>query len=163
MQQIGIQRKVISFGLMEVLGSPVKAYGIWANSDPVDELDFESASSFLGTELADQVVDLTMGAFLIVHRGSTMDYLVFCNWGNANECFIRVFVSSGFHQNDWRADTRYSCCVWDLEIVDLERRLFVKSFLSENKGEALDHYLSTSPDFHGNDLLVQYCVERASD
>ena len=66
--------------------------------------------------------------FAIFHAGATMLYLVVCWWGNGNELFTAVSVREDGH---WvEAPSRYSFCIWDLEVMWFERNSFIRHFYS---------------------------------
>jgi len=63
-------------------------------------------------------------AFAIFHDGASARYLVLGWWGNDNEMFIAVAVE---RDGRWIEDTtRYSFCLWDMEVMWHERNAFVQ-------------------------------------
>lgn len=63
-------------------------------------------------------------AYAIFHQGVEHGYLVLCWWGNNNELFVRVAVREG---GGWVVDPeRYSFCLWDMEIMWLERQSYIR-------------------------------------
>lgn len=63
-------------------------------------------------------------AFAICHDGSTARYLTLGWWGNDNEMFVAVAVSQ---PAGWVEDlSRYSFCLWDMEVMWHERNAFVR-------------------------------------
>jgi len=70
----------------------------------------------------------TTPSFAIFHEGTNADYLVLAWWDNENELFTSVSVREGEH---WVKDSsKYSFCVWDLEIFWAERNIFVETMYS---------------------------------
>jgi hypothetical protein len=68
---------------------------------------------------------LNTPAFVIFHDGSSCDYLVLVWWGNDNELFTSVSVNT---ENVWEEDpTKYSFCLYDLEIMWMERNIYIKT------------------------------------
>ena len=63
-------------------------------------------------------------AYAIFHQGAELGYLVLCWWGNDNELFTRVAVREAA---GWVIDPeRYSFCLWDMEIMWLERQSYIR-------------------------------------
>lgn len=57
-----------------------------------------------------------------------MDYLVVAWWGNDNELFTSVSVTE---EGTWIEDpSRFSFCLWDLEVIWHERNSFVRHMYS---------------------------------
>ncbi|MBK1879557.1 hypothetical protein [Pelagicoccus mobilis] len=66
--------------------------------------------------------------FAIFHEGASLRYLVVCWWGNDNELFNSVSV---FENGSWIEDTsKYSFCLWDLEVIWHERNSYIKHLYS---------------------------------
>ena len=67
-------------------------------------------------------------SFAIFHDGANAQYLVLAWWANDNELFTSVSVRE---QSDWDLDSgRYSFCLWDLEILWVERNIYIKTMYS---------------------------------
>lgn len=63
-------------------------------------------------------------AFAIFHDGAACQYLVLAWWGNDNELFTSVSVKTA---SGWVEDpSRYSFCLWDLEVFWHERNYFIQ-------------------------------------
>lgn len=76
--------------------------------------------------------------FAIFHQAANFPYLVLCWWGNDNELFVRVAV---LENGTWVTDTdRFSFCLWDMEIMWLERRSYIERMYSGQQD--LDAYRS---------------------
>ena len=69
--------------------------------------------------------------FLILHRGRGADYTVLGWWDRENELPLRVFVRyPGTDDAQWRVSRRgESVCVWDLEVVAIERAAYIATYL----------------------------------
>jgi hypothetical protein len=66
----------------------------------------------------------TIPAFAIVHVGSSNHYLALCHWGNDNELFVRVAVKES---GGWvEQPSKYSFCLWDMEVMWRERTSYIK-------------------------------------
>lgn len=83
--------------------------------------------------------------FLILHRGRGADYLVLAWWDRENELPLRVFVRyPGTDDAEWRAARGgESVCVWDLEVIALERDAYVRSYLAADCRDPRRAYLDT--------------------
>ena len=81
--------------------------------------------------------------FLVLHRGRGADYLVLGWWDRENELPLRVFVRyPGTDDAEWRAARGgESVCVWDLEVIALERAAYVSSYLDASCGSPREAYL----------------------
>ncbi|AIF46226.1 hypothetical protein [Dyella japonica] len=63
-------------------------------------------------------------AFTICHEGAKARYLVLGWWGNDNEMFIAVAAEDA---SGWVEDmSRYSFCLWDMEVMWHERNAFIE-------------------------------------
>ena len=104
----------------------VKLYTISARDDHVDETDFYEEMRRL-KELG--AIDWAhTAAFAILHEGVSALYLVLAWWGNDNELFTRVSVRAS---NEWVADpSKYSFCLWDLEVIWFERQSYIEHLYS---------------------------------
>jgi hypothetical protein len=64
-------------------------------------------------------------AFVIFHDGAGCDYLVLVWWANDNELFTSVSVKT---DGKWVEDpSKYSFCLYDLEILWAERNIYIKT------------------------------------
>jgi len=62
-------------------------------------------------------------AFVIFHEAASARYLVLGWWGNDNEMFIAVAAKDA---SGWVEDmSRYSFCLWDMEVMWHERNAFI--------------------------------------
>ncbi|WP_027708439.1 hypothetical protein [Zooshikella ganghwensis] len=64
-------------------------------------------------------------AYAIFHDGEEREYLIFCWWLNGNELFHSVSVKE---DSGWVEDaSKYSFCVYDLEIMWAERNFYIQA------------------------------------
>jgi hypothetical protein len=99
----------------------IKVYGISPSGQPVDFSHY--ASQLQAMKNARSVAWAKTPAFAICHDGATARYLTLGWWGNENEMFIAVAADDG---SGWVEDTsRYSFCLWDMEVMWHERNAFV--------------------------------------
>ncbi|WP_267226033.1 hypothetical protein [Dyella silvae] len=99
----------------------LKLYGISSSGQAVD---FARYSPQLQTmKDARPVRWAQTPAFAICHDGASARYLVLGWWGNDNEMFVAVAADDG---SGWVEDmSRYSFCLWDMEVMWHERNAFV--------------------------------------
>lgn len=92
---------------------------------------------------ADKGIDWqNTAAFAIFHNGAGMNYLILCWWGNDNELFNSVSVQT---DSGWLEDpSRYSFCLYDMEIMWAERNAFIETI--DTKSPNLTAYRKTK--FH---------------
>lgn len=75
-------------------------------------------------------------AFAIFHEGATMKYLVLAWWGNDNEMFTSVSV---YLDQQWIIDaSRYSFCLYDMEVMWKERHFYIETM--DCAAPSLSHY-----------------------
>lgn len=99
----------------------LKLYFISASGAPVDHREF--LAELAATKQRHPLNWRDTPAFAIFHAGATMLYLVVCWWGNGNELFTTVSVREA---DRWIEDpSRYSFCIWDLEVIWFERNSFI--------------------------------------
>jgi hypothetical protein len=90
------------------------------------------------------VTDDRHGAgFIIVHDAATMAIALFYWWQCGNELHQRVFTAP---VDEPRALTKYedpaSGCVWELEVIDFERRHWLGDLLADPNGPNVERYLA---------------------
>jgi len=121
-------------GLGNVAG--LKVYAISASGAAVDPGVF---SAQLQSMLREASVKWSETAgFAILHQAANFPYLVLSWWGNDNELFVRVAV---LEDGQWVIDpNRFSFCLWDMEIMWLERRSYIRWMYSGEQD--LDAYRS---------------------
>jgi len=100
----------------------VKLYSISASGLPVERAAYLSRLAEM--KRTRSITWPSTPAFAMFHDGATMRYLVLCWWGNDNELFTAVSVLSAM---GWVEDaSRFSFCVWDLEVMWHERNAFIE-------------------------------------
>ena len=98
----------------------IKRYTISTDDDEVDTAEFEQRLACLKTQKA-----VTKAAFVIFHRGESLRYLVLCHWGNDNELFTSVSVQE---EAGWVEDSsRYSFCLYDMQVMWAERNFYIQT------------------------------------
>jgi hypothetical protein len=76
-------------------------------------------------------LDSSLPGFAIMHDGATCEYLIVGWWQNDNELFLSVSVKE---PAAWLEDmTKYSFCLWDLEVIWHERNSFIRHLYSGTK------------------------------
>ena len=105
----------------------VKLYTISASGD---EVEFSRYRERLAYVKKDRNINSSIPAFAIMHDGATCAYLIVGWWSNGNELFLSVSIQE---QNTWIEDmTKYSFCIWDLEVIWHERNSFIRHLYSGN-------------------------------
>ena len=112
----------------------VKVYSISYSGEAVDESKYVARLSEVknqkGLEWA------SVPAYAIFHDGEEREYLIFCWWLNGNELFHSVSVKENF---GWVEDaSKYSFCVYDLEIMWAERNFYIETIDCET--QSIDEY-----------------------
>lgn len=106
----------------------IKIYTISTSPESVDQSAFRA-------RLVQVKAQRTMAwsdtpAFAIFHEGSSALYLVVAWWGNDNELFTSVSVRTPL---GWVEEpSRFSFCLWDLEVMWYERNAFVNFIYCPN-------------------------------
>ena len=100
----------------------VKMYAISASGDPVPIPDFLPQLHAMKRQEATRWSSIP--AFAIFHAGSSFYYLVLCQWRNENELFVRVAVKE---PGGWvEQPSKYSFCLWDMDVMWHERASYIK-------------------------------------
>lgn len=100
----------------------IKVYTISARNQPVSQAAY--LSRLAEVKKLKAVAWSSTPAFVLFHDGATAAYLVLAWWGNDNELFTSVSVNT---DSGWVEDpSRFSFCLWDLEIFWHERNYFVE-------------------------------------
>ncbi len=115
----------------------VKIYSISATNQPVDQTEYLPMLA-----KAKAAIDInweTTPSFAIFHDGAQYPYLILCWWQNDNELFNRVFVKD---TQAWsQASDKYSFCLYDLEVIWIERNIFIDTI--DNASPSLQDYQNT--------------------
>ncbi len=100
-----------------------KIYTVSANNNVVEHAKY--LSRLKEVKQARNIDWLNTPSFVIFHDGASCDYLVLVWWANDNEIFTSVSVKS---DDVWLEDAnKYSFCLYDLEIMWLERNIYIKT------------------------------------
>jgi hypothetical protein len=138
-------RSIRFLELWEPGGWRIKVYGISHRPTPPSAPLVEAARAAARGILVQPAVSpgrYGIG-FMGVHEGRG-ENLVFVDWwGNENELFHHVFVSSprAPGQLEDVTMTSRSACVWDLAVIDFERRAWIRTVLSRPEDPDLEEYL----------------------
>ena len=123
----------------------MKVYEITLPGEALDAAQFEAGLKLVADALPQPpTAPGRFGAgFVICHQGRGVDYLVLCWWARENELPIRVFVHDLRPGASWRAaQGDESICVWDLEVIALERDQWVRTVLSRPGAADVEPYLN---------------------
>lgn len=142
-------RPIRFLDLWEHEGWRVKVYGISAASDrPSPEL-VEAVKGVAARTLPTPAVEENRYgvAFLYAHQGRDGGGFASVNWwANENELYHHQFEASADGVSELRsvAETGGSAgCVWDLAVIEHERKAWVDCVLDNAAGPDLDGYLAT--------------------
>ena len=131
----------------EVAGWQLKLYGIAVNGqEPRPE--FVAATRDLAAQVLPQPPageDHYGVGFAIAHDARAVGIALIYWWKSENEAHQRIYVSpkedpAAFTQ----VDNQPAGCVWELEVVDFERRAWLEDVLSNPAGPDLGAYLERS-------------------
>lgn len=126
--------------LVELDGWRLKLYGISARS-PEPPTELLDAARRLAAEALPSPDGLPGVGFVGAHEGSGGCYVFVDWWADENELHHVAF--SGTSAEDLRpiGPGDAIACVWDLEVIDFERRAWMDDVLRQ-PGASLDGYLS---------------------
>lgn len=141
-------RPIRFLGLWEHEGWRVKVYGIAAVAERPSEELVEGIKRVAAETLPVPAVDENRYgvAFLYAHEGRDGGGFASVNWwGNENELFHHQYEAATGAGDDLRpvSETGGSAaCVWDLAVIDHERRAWVECVLANDGGPDLTGYLT---------------------
>jgi hypothetical protein len=120
-------------GVESVAEHQLKVYAIQYGDRPFDRRRFADGCELAAAALPSGSTDVCPGlGFMVLHQGSTGDYLILCWWDRENELPTRIYVRG---PEGWRpAVGGESFCVWDLSVMWWEREAYVASMLSGQTG-----------------------------
>jgi len=122
----------------------IATHGEAARPAFVDETIRRVPEVFPTPALADQRHGV---GFLIAHDARTASIALYYWWQSFNELHQRVFVGP---KHDPRAMTQLANqsagCVWELEVIDFERRAWLADVLANPAGPDVERYLSRRLD-----------------
>ncbi len=81
--------------------------------------------------------------FVIAHDAANVCFALIYWWQSANELHQRVFVSPLDEPGHFRPiENPAAGCVWELGIIDFERRAWIEDVLANPAGPDIERYLS---------------------
>jgi hypothetical protein len=125
----------------------LKLYGIAVNGEEPRPEFVEAVRDLAGAVLPQPpVADDRYGiGFAIAHDARSLGIALVYWWQSENELHQRIYVSS---KDDARTFTpvanQPAGCVWELEVVDFERRVWIEDVLARPGGPDLEAYLKRS-------------------
>jgi len=130
-------------------GWRLKMYDIVYGSEPLDEAAYEDGMALVHEILPRPAVTrVRPGVGLIIrHQGRGVHYLVLCWWDRENELPIRVWVKETGPKGTWRpasASGGESICVWDMQVIEHERRAYIEHVLARPDAPDVDGYLAAT-------------------
>jgi len=122
----------------------IKVYGIAYRRDRPAEFLVEAAKEIAAERLASVEPGAHYGVgFLGVHQGKTGNFVFIDWWSAENELSHHVFFSSSGlpgHLHPATAEDPIAC-VWDLAVIDHERRAWIDCVLARPDGPDVEAYL----------------------
>jgi hypothetical protein len=134
-------RAIRPLGVIGRVGYRLKRYSVAYGPEPLRPQTFDPGVELALRELPQPAVAGGRPGlgFVICHQGRGGDYVVLCWWDLENELPTRVFVRG---EQSWRpARDGESFCVWDLEILWLERQAYVATLLGGGIAAPAEEYL----------------------
>jgi hypothetical protein len=132
-----------------VEGWQLKLYGIALNGKEPDP-DFVEATRDLASVVLPQppVADDRYGvAFATAHDATSVYIALVYWWKSENELHQRIYVSPKSSPPAFEpVEHQPTGCVWELEIVDFERRAWIEDVLANPDGPDLERYLTRHTD-----------------
>ena len=140
----------VRFVRRETVGSwQLKLYSIALNSKKPSP-EFVEATRDLAASILPQppVADDRYGAaFATAHDATSLYIALVYWWQSENELHQRIYVSpKGKPISFTQVENQPAGCVWELEIVDFERRAWIEDVLAGPDGPDLERYLDRSFD-----------------
>ncbi len=142
-------RRTEPYGVVRLAGRQVKAYEITATDDPVDAAVWRAALAAADGALAE--VPGTTPGFIVLHLGEDSVWLL-VHWWVDDICCQRLLTASMAEPQVFRhAPADLMACVWELHVIDHERRAWARNVLGGEGG--LPAYLAASIRAAGGDPL----------
>jgi hypothetical protein len=133
----------------DVAGWQLKLYGIALNGKEPD-LGFVEATRDLAAAVLPQpsAADDRYGVgFATAHDATSLYIALVYWWQSENELHQRIYVSPKTDPIAFvPVENQPAGCVWELEIVDFERRAWIEDVLASPDGPDLERYLERSVD-----------------
>lgn len=129
----------------EIAGWRVKAYGIAANGR-LARKELVSATSELALKVLPRLaVDAQHHGigFTIAHDAAAVCFGLIYWWQSQNELHQRIFISPQDRPAEFSPIANPAAgCVWELGIIDFERRAWLADVLANPRGPDIELYLS---------------------
>ena len=140
------QPRPVTFIRLEDVGDwKLKLYGIALPGREPREALVESTLRLAPDVFAEAADNNYSVGFVTVHDSATFGIALYYWWQSANELHQRIYVSP---LDDPSALTKLSDpaagCVWEIEVVDFERRAWLEDVLANPDGPDIERYLSRS-------------------
>jgi hypothetical protein len=142
-------RHVRFIGRGDVEGWQLKLYSIALNGKEPDAEFVEATRDLAGSILPQPPVtdDRYGAAFATAHDATSLYIALIYWWQSENELHQRIYVSPKGEPIAFRqVENQPAGCVWELEIVDFERRAWIEDVLAGPDGPDLERYLDRSFD-----------------
>ena len=118
----------------------IATHGEAARPELVAETLRRAPAIFPGAALADQRHGV---GFVIVHDARTASIALYYWWQSFNELHQRVFAGPRAHPEAMTQLAQQTAgCVWELEVIDFERRAWLADVLANPSGPDVERYLS---------------------
>jgi hypothetical protein len=133
----------------EVAGWQLKLYGIALNGKEPDPAFVEATRDLAASVLPQPpVADDRYGiAFATAHDATSVDIALVYWWQSENELHQRIYVSPKNSPAAFEpVEDQPTGCVWELAIVDFERRAWLEDVLANPDGPDLERYLGRRVD-----------------
>jgi hypothetical protein len=131
----------------EVEGWQLKLYGIALNGEEPRPEFVESVRDLAAGVLPrPPVADDRYGVgFAIAHDARWLGIALVYWWQSENELHQRIYVSPKDDPTAFaQVENQPAGCVWELEVVDFERRAWIEDVLARPSGPDLERYLERS-------------------
>ena len=131
----------------EVKGWRLKLYGIALNGEEPRPEFLEAVRDLSGRVLPQPpVADDRYGVgFAIAHDARWLGIALVYWWQSENELHQRIYVSPKDDPTAFtQVENQPAGCVWELEVVDFERRSWIEHVLARPDGPDLERYLERS-------------------
>ena len=133
----------------DVEGWRLKLYGIALNGKDPDP-EFVEATRDLAASILPQPpsADSRYGVGLATAHDATSVYIALIYWWQSeNELHQRIYVSPQTSPIAFEpVEQQPAGCVWELEIVDFERRVWIEDVLANPEGPDVERYLERRVD-----------------
>jgi hypothetical protein len=112
----------------------IKLYGLAYRASSPDDSLIAAARRLFATSLPQPAVteERCGVGFAAVHQGRGSNLVFVDWWANENELFHHAWVSTPANAGSFTyvSPTGLTACVWDLALIDFERRAWISSVLS---------------------------------